>query len=134
MEKKIKDALNVFSTLLNQIENNVGQIKDPLCQINCAQRRVINLINDMYFEEPALLNQEFGVLITSSICDLWTECYLLLDECGAEQPEGRDCEGYLTEPLNVYLLYFVHEKLFQIMDYIEEMKETEIPVWYSLCD
>jgi hypothetical protein len=131
MEKNMSKALQLFSTVLDQIENNVNRMVDPVGKINYAYASVTSLIFDQYLEMPETLIEEYEFAV-HELYGTTARCYSLLDDLGAASPDERDIEAYMTEPVNVYLVYYIYNMAFAIIDFFDDFQTMEVPVWYEL--
>jgi len=132
MEKNINIGMGLFDTLLIQIENNVNLIVDPIGKMNYAYRCVTNCMFEQYFEAPKIFFEQYKIVISTDLHLFTLACYRLLDDFGAASPEERDEEAYLSEPLNVYLIYYLYLLIYQVIDFFDELTATEVPVWYEV--
>jgi len=131
MEKNMSKALQLFSIVLDQIENNVARMVDPVGKINYAYASVSSLIFNQYLESPEKLIVKYGFVL-DELTDLAAKCYFLLEDLGAASPEERDIEAYMAERDDVYLVYYLYNLIFGIIDFFDEFQIIKVPVWYEL--
>lgn len=122
-------ALQLFSTVLDQIENNATRMVDPVGKINYAYASVTSLVFNQYLESPDELLEKYDYVIDE--LSLRTKrCYVLLDILGAAYPGEVDEDADI--PDDVYLVYYLFNFVESILDFFAEFQMIEVPVWYEL--
>ena len=124
-------ALQLFSTILDQIENNVARMVDPVGKINYAYASVTSLIFNQCLELPEKLTEEYGFAI-DELYDLTTKCFFLLEDLGAALPHELVTDPFMEERDDVYLVYYLYNMVYAIIDFFDEFQIIEVPVWYEL--
>ena len=122
-------ALQLFSTVLDQIENNAARMVDPVGKINYAYASVTSLVFDQYLDSPDGLIEKYDFAM-DELSFLHGRCYVLLDILGAAYPYEVDEDADI--PDDVYLIYYLFGMVFKIMQFFEEFQMIEIPVWYEI--
>lgn len=122
-------ALQLFSTVADQIENNVARMVDPVGKINYAYASVTSLIFDQYLDSPDGLIEKYDFAI-DELSLLTSRCYVLLDILGAAYPGEVDEESDITD--DVYLVYYFFDMVDSIIGFFAEFQIIEVPVWYEL--
>ena len=122
-------ALQLFSTVLDQVENNATRIVDPVGKINYAYASVSSLVFNQYLDSPDELIEKYDFAI-DELSLLTKRCYILLDVLGAAYP----CEVDEDEdiPDDVYVVYYLFNLVESIIDFFDCFQTIEVPVWYEL--
>ncbi|MEJ5961263.1 hypothetical protein [Pedobacter immunditicola] len=128
MEKNMSKALQLFSTVMDQIENNVARMVDPVGKINYAYASVTSLVFGQYLDSPDKLIEKYDFAI-DELSLLTRRCYVLLDILGAAYPGEVDDD--VDIPDEVYLVYYLFNMVDSIIGFFDESQTIEIPVWYE---
>ena len=122
-------ALQLFSIVLDQIENNVARMVDPVGKINYAYASVTSLVFKQYLESADELIEKYDFAI-DELSLLTRRCYVLLDILGAAYPCEVDED--VDIPDDVYLVYYLFNMIDSIIGFFADFQIIEVPVWYEL--
>lgn len=132
MTKQITRAVDEFTLLILQVKNSLYYHTNIVERTIRAQQKLTTLIFEQILLDPQGVARKEVYAIEHRLIDQVDACLFYLVDKNGNMPVGIPPALCAKEPVDVYLMNYIHEKLFEIIDFLDDYHDVVVPSWYEV--